>query len=73
MGRGYLAEVVKTLQELALEAKRPIADLPRLVGRENSSPPKLIDEYNWVCWTKRCRPPAQEELYRWAEWAQLVP
>src|SRR6266487_893859 len=59
--RRYLTEVVDTLRELSSEAVLPIAALPQLVGRPNSSPPKLIDEYNWVFWTKRCRPPAPEE------------
>jgi hypothetical protein len=70
--RRYLTEVMNTLRELSSEARRPIAALPELVGRPNSSPPKLVDEYNWVFWTKRCRPPAPEELLRWADWAQLA-
>jgi hypothetical protein len=68
--RRYLTDVVNTLRELSSEADLPIAALPQLVGRPNSSPPKLVDEYNWVFWTKRCRPPAPEELFRWTEWVQ---
>jgi hypothetical protein len=70
--RRYLTQVVNTLRQVSAEAGTPIAALPQLVGRPNSSPPKLVDEYNWVFWTKRCRPPAPEELLRWAEWARLA-
>jgi hypothetical protein len=38
--------------------------------RPNLSPPKLIDESNWVVKTRRCPPPAPEEVLRWADWAQ---
>jgi hypothetical protein len=70
--RRYLAEVAGTLREVADEAGVPVAVLPELVERPNSSPPKLVDEYNWVVKTKRMPPPAPEELLRWAEWARLA-
>jgi hypothetical protein len=70
--RRYLAEVAGTLREVAEEAGVPVAVLPELVERPNSSPPKLVDEYNWVVKTKRMPPPAPEELLRWAEWARLA-
>jgi hypothetical protein len=65
-----LTEVASTLRELAAEAGIPVGGLPELVGRPNSSPPKLVDEYNWVVMTKRCPPPAPEEVLRWAAWAR---
>jgi hypothetical protein len=74
MGTGsfqrYLTEVASTLRALAAEAGVPVADLPKLVERPNSSPPKLVDEYNWVVRTRRCPPPTLEEVLRWAEWAR---
>jgi hypothetical protein len=69
----YLTDVASTLREVASEAGTPVATLPELVERPNSSPPKLVDEYNWVVTTKRCPPPVPEEVLRWAEWARLAP
>jgi hypothetical protein len=66
----YLTEVARTLRELAAEAGIPVTALPELVQRPNSSPPKLVDEYNWVVRTKRCPPPTPEEVLRWADWAR---
>jgi hypothetical protein len=66
----YLTEVASTLRALAAEAAVPVAALPQLVERPNSSPPKLVDEYNWVVRTRRCPPPTQEEVLRWAQWAR---
>jgi hypothetical protein len=48
----YLTEVASTLRALAAEAGVPVAALPELVERPNSSPPKLVDEYNWVVSTR---------------------
>ena len=57
--RVYLTRVADQLRCLAQEAGVPIASLPALVGRPGSSPPKLVDEYNWVVITKGL-PPATE-------------
>jgi hypothetical protein len=65
----YLTAVASTLRALAAEARVPVAALPRLVERPDSSPPKLVDEYNWVVRTRRCPPPTPEEVLRWAQWA----
>lgn len=55
--RVYLTRVAAQLQALALEADAPVSKLPSLVGRPDSSAPKLIDEYNWVVITKGLIPP----------------
>lgn len=47
----YLTDSAGHLRRLASEAGVPVAALPALVGRPLSSPPKLIDEYNWVTLT----------------------
>lgn len=47
----YLTDSAGHLRRLASEAGVPVAELPGLVGRPLSSPPKLIDEYNWVTLT----------------------
>jgi hypothetical protein len=55
--RVYLMGVAAQLRSLQLEAGVPVSALPALVGRPDSSPPKLIDEYNWVTITKKLYPP----------------
>lgn len=56
--RVYLTNVSNQLRSLATEAGRPVAELPALVGRPDSTPPKLIDEYNWIVISKGLHPPA---------------
>lgn len=67
--QSYLREVAKQLRDLSAAAGVQVRDLPALVGRPKSSPPKLIDEYNWVTFTRRCPPPHADEVARWAAWA----
>jgi hypothetical protein len=67
--REYLTAVSDQLRELATEAGVAVAALPELVDRPDSSPPKLIDEYNWVVMARGCPPPTPDELLRWSEWA----
>jgi hypothetical protein len=67
--RAYLRETASQLRTLSAEAGVPVGYLPALVGRPKSSPPKLIDEYNWVTLTKRCPPPKADEVTKWATWA----
>ena len=55
--RVYLTNVSTQLLSLAAEAGRPVSDLPVMVGRPDSTPPKLIDEYNWIVITKGLHPP----------------
>jgi hypothetical protein len=57
--RVFLTNVSSQLRSLAAEAGRPVSDLPMLVGRPDSTPPKLIDEYNWIVITKGLHPPNQ--------------
>jgi len=65
----YLLDVARSLRELSAEAGVPVSDLPGLVGRPGSSPPKLIDEYHWVVVTRGCPPPTPDEIAQWARWA----
>jgi len=67
--QSYLTSVAEQLRLLSIDANVPVAALPELVDRANSSPPKLIDEYNWVVITRRCPPPTRADALRWAEWA----
>lgn len=56
------------LDEAAHDAGVATEDLPRLIGRPHSTPPKLIDEHDWVRYTARHAPPAREEVKRWLDW-----
>jgi hypothetical protein len=48
----YLLDVARQLRGLAAEAGVDVGRLPAIVGRPSSPPPKLIDEYNFVAYTK---------------------
>jgi hypothetical protein len=69
---GYMLDVARSLHELSAEAGVPVPALPEIVGRPSSSPPKLIDEYNWVVVTRGCPPPTTDEIAQWARWASRV-
>lgn len=45
-----------------------LADLPKRLGRPNSTIPKLIDEFYWVTITRNCPPPSIDDFLRWAQW-----
>lgn len=65
----YTTNVADSLRSLSAEAGVPVKDLPAIVNRPDSSPPKLIDEYNWVVMTRGCTPPTLEEIAQWNRWA----
>src|SRR5207244_340985 len=67
--RDFLANVSEHLKRVAAEASVPVTALPEVVGRAESSPPKLIDEYYWVTFAKGCTPPSPELLAKWHSWA----
>ncbi len=64
--RQELGELVKDAGRLGVKPR----DIPRQVGRVNSSLPKLVDEYHWVTVTRKLKPPIPEEFTRWAKWAK---
>jgi hypothetical protein len=68
--RRYLSGVAQQLHELSRDTGIPVPQLPREVGRPESSPAKLIDEFNWVAITNGCLPPSVNELRKWWEWSQ---
>lgn len=68
----HLTSVATQLRALAKEAAVKVPALPALIGRPKSSPPKLIDEFNWVVITKGLRPPAVADLEQWNTWARKV-
>ncbi len=66
----YLTEIRNQLTGLAKLAGCTVAQLPKVVGRPDSSPAKLMDEYNWVIRTRGHAPPSSDQLHRWWTWAK---
>jgi hypothetical protein len=66
---GYMRVVLSDLQGAARQAGVDIARLPALMGRAESTPPKLIDEYYWITITRGFVPPTREDLATWLAWA----
>lgn len=46
--RSYLGQVADALRGLAPRLGVPVRGLPEALGRPDSSPPKLVDEYLWM-------------------------
>jgi hypothetical protein len=67
--QSYLTDAASQLRALAAEANVTVSALPALVGRPSSTPPKLIDEYNWVVLTRGCPPATTDELAQWERWS----
>lgn len=63
--------VADNLRALSAEAGVSVPNLPALVQRPGSTPPKLIAEYNWVVITRNSRPPSRADLAQWLQWADL--
>jgi hypothetical protein len=63
--RAALGRASAELAEAAASAGVSVAQLPALIGRPESSPPRLLDEHDWVRVTRGHEPPAPEELERW--------
>jgi hypothetical protein len=67
----YVQRVLSDLQGVAAQASVGVSELPALIGRGDSTPPKLIDEYYWVTITRGFIPPKRDELANWLAWADL--
>jgi hypothetical protein len=65
-------KVRNQLEDISHDCRRngfELSDLPKILGRSESSLPKLIDEYHWVTITRGCPAPGSEELKRWMAWS----
>jgi hypothetical protein len=68
----YLRHVREQLESLSGECSGyglRVGDLPQILGRPESSLPKLIDEYHWVTISRKCSMPHWSELGRWLAWS----
>jgi hypothetical protein len=66
----YLRFVRKNLEELNDACERSgheLSNLPKMLGRPESSLAKLIDEYFWLA-VRKCRAPTSQILMQWAQW-----
>jgi hypothetical protein len=68
----YLGVAQEYLQELSYDCGKlgfDLNDLPRMLGRPNSTIAKLIDEYAWVTISRKCPAPTKDEFIRWVDWS----
>jgi hypothetical protein len=63
--RDALVRARRELNEAVADAGVPAEQLPDLVGRPLSPPPKLIDEHDWVRYAAGHVPPSELELRAW--------
>ena len=66
-----MRRVLSDLQGVAAQAGVGVSELPALIERGDSTPPRLIDEYYWVTITRGFIPPTRDELANWLAWAEL--
>lgn len=70
----YLHRVKSTLEDLKDACNRSgfrLTQLPKQLGRNDSTVPKLIDEYDWVTITKGWPLPTEDILWKWAQWSEI--
>lgn len=67
--RQALTRARDELREAVRDANIEPTDLPRLIGRPESTPPKLVDEHDWVRYTLGHEPPTRDELEQWLSWS----
>jgi len=78
-GRSY-GDYLKHVRKVILDLKEPcknhkinLDDLPKALGRPNSTVVKLIDEYYWITITKKFTEEfnLEEIVRRWKKWAKI--
>jgi hypothetical protein len=67
--RQALTRARDQLREAVQDADVEPSDLPRLIGRPESTPPKLVDEHDWVRYSLGHEPPTRDELEHWLTWS----
>jgi hypothetical protein len=68
----YLSVAQEYLQELNCDCGKlgfDLNDLPRMLGRPNSTVAKLIDEYAWVTISRKFPMPSKDEFIHWVDWS----
>ncbi|MFX0139332.1 MAG: hypothetical protein ACFFDN_37170, partial [Candidatus Hodarchaeota archaeon] len=70
----FLSQIKSILENLEIECKNfgfSLDDLPKKIGRPNSTVPKLIDEYYWVMITNPNSKLDPEIFRRWIQWSGI--
>ena len=63
--------ILKELEDTCNKNRFTLAQLPKQLRRNNSTVPKLIDEYHWVTITNGCSLPTQDIFQKWAQWSKI--
>ena len=69
--RTFLGRAKQELTELDADCSRlhiNLENLPKQIGRSESTLAKLIDEYYWVTVSRKCPAPPLEEFQKWMKW-----
>ncbi len=66
----YIKSILKSLKPACEKNGFDFADLPKQLGRPDSTVPKLIDEFYWVTITNNCSSPSTDNFLRWARWSK---
>ena len=66
---GHVRSLLEDVGRLCEREGFELTDLPKKLGRPQSTLPKLVDEYHWVTITSGCKPPHSDTLQRWADWS----
>ena len=64
----YAQAKIQEVGELCRKYGFELIDLPKKLGRANSTIPKLIDEYLWVTITNKWKP-SKDDFERWVVWS----
>ena len=73
--KGYTAflkhtkEILVQLEKECIKQGFELSKLPTMIGRNQSSVVKLIDEYYWMVITKKYHPPPRSIIEKWFNWS----
>lgn len=71
----FIRTVMHEIEELLADAAKhgvSRSQLPAIIGRSESTLPKIVDEYFWVTITRRFAVPQVSDLQNWARWCGVI-
>ena len=71
----FIRTVMHEIEELLADAAThgvSRSQLPAIIGRSESTLPKIVDEYFWVTVTRRFAVPQVSDLQNWARWCGVI-
>jgi len=69
----YLQRIRTDIESLEIVCRKEgiaLSEVPRVIGRDDSTLVQLIGEYYWMTKTRKLDPPASEFLRQWCKWAE---